>query len=597
MAGASTSIPNQFVVPGELLTFDNYKSWEVVMRRKLERLHLWSYIDSREENRIHLRKDKKILDAIKKSCDEHMLPHIMYADFARDAWDWLAEAAAWTDAERGNYVNMLVRAATAKSNTDEVPEVDKVLTRRNYTKWKIYMKNILLGKYLWAVVEGTDIIGTRSYQTKNHNALVIIRMSCGEEMFLQIDEEDNAKDAWCKLERKLGSGLFNNNSDKVSYDFTNELLIGHELLTFKVDHKTVTISSNYDDWVLRMKNYLINHELWGFLEELEISDCVKDEKALDAIKASCAPEMRANILYMNCAKDAWYELTKRAAMPTEDEERNKASEHSEAGKVLTRNNYQKWEEYVTMLLRSRFLYDVLLPYDHDSYRGEFNNYEIKEACALRIIKEACGPEMMPYIFRSKSPGDALTNLRKACSMDQQDDYMKYSRLLHAVKKNGFRERIKDLNGELWRGAHNFFRDFPEALTAEITEDGCTALHVAVQLGRVDFVRELLSLMPAEQTELKTHRGNTAIAVAAGGNNMEIVKMLIESNPHLPLIGNENELHAVTIAAINGNEMIMYYLYPFTSKSTNWWGARSVASFLTSAARLNAFGKTRVQILN
>ncbi|KAI3883226.1 hypothetical protein MKX03_015376 [Papaver bracteatum] len=68
-------------------------------------------------------------------------------------------------------------------------------------------------------------------------------------------------------------------------------------------------------------------------------------------------------------------------------------------------------------------------------------------------------------------------------------------------------------------------------------------------------------------------------------------MLVKFNPYLLLIGNEHELLAVTIAAINGNEAIMRYLYPLTPKnSSNKWGTRSVASLLTSAARLDAFGK-------
>ncbi|MCL7037352.1 hypothetical protein MKW94_013363, partial [Papaver nudicaule] len=485
---------------------------------------------------------------------------------------------------------------------DEFPEVDKVLTQRNYTKWKDYMEKVLKSKYLWRVVDvAGDWIWRRSSisgscKKMNHKALEIIKMSCGEEMLRYL--ENQKSDTYLIRDELNRAAYFLNKIDSAYYAWDN--------LRIDQEHNELLTSINdYRNWAFCMKKYLTAQGLWGFLVETEISDCVKDEMALDAIKASCAPNMRAYILYMNCAKDAWEKLTTVAANSTEHEVhvhcgkveeaaniRANLREYSEADKVLTRSNFQRWEEYVILLLRSLFLYDVVLPIDHALNRTTFTDYGTKEACALRIIKAACGREMMPCIFRSKYPEEALNSLRKACSLDQKDDYMKYSRLLHAVQTNRFTEQIKDRNGELWRGAHNFFRDFPEALTAEITEDGSTALHVSVRLGRVDFVKELLELMTVAQTESKTHQGSTAIAIAARGNNMEIVKMLVNKNPHLPQICDNNELHAVTIAAINGNEKIMHYLYPLTSKSIEWWGARSVASFLTSAARLNAFGIVR-----
>ncbi|MCL7032016.1 hypothetical protein MKW94_019219 [Papaver nudicaule] len=67
-------------------------------------------------------------------------------------------------------------------------------------------------------------------------------------------------------------------------------------------------------------------------------------------------------------------------------------------------------------------------------------------------------------------------------------------------------------------------------------------------------------------------------------------MLVNKDPRLLLARNEHELNAVAIAAINGNEEIMRYLYPKTNKSTDSWSTRSVASLLTSAVRLGALGK-------
>ncbi|KAI3883223.1 hypothetical protein MKX03_015373 [Papaver bracteatum] len=243
-------------------------------------------------------------------------------------------------------------------------------------------------------------------------------------------------------------------------------------------------------------------------------------------------------------------------------ERANLNRYSEADKVLTRSNYQKWKDYTETLLGSRLLDAVVLDFDHEPSRKAFIDYEIKETCALRIIKEACGREMIHHIFYSKYPAEACNELINTYNLMSLLTY-----------------------GELWTGAHKFFRDYPEALTAEITEDGSTALHVAVRLGKVDFVRELLKLMTAGESETKTHQGNTAMAA--------IVEMLVNSNARLLLIGNEHELLSVTIAAINRNEMIMRYLYEHTPKSsTKKWGTKTVASLLTSAARLDAFDIVR-----
>ncbi|MCL7026811.1 hypothetical protein MKW94_022626 [Papaver nudicaule] len=139
----------------------------------------------------------------------------------------------------------------------------------------------------------------------------------------------------------------------------------------------------------------------------------------------------------------------------------------------------------------------------------------------------------------------------------------------------------------------FFRDFPEALTAEITKDGSTALHVAVRLGRADFVRDLLKLMTPAQLEATTHKGNTALSVAAKGyNNLEIVKLMAKINPYLLQMENEEEHSALAIAAINGDEMVFRYLYSVTPpKMLLQSGSigKRVSNLLTSAARIDAFG--------
>ncbi|KAI3836322.1 hypothetical protein MKW92_049284 [Papaver armeniacum] len=524
-----------------------------------------------------LNRDKKALEAIKMSSGTQMLPHIIHAEFASEAWNWLAKAADAPEEEKDKYNKMVTAAATSRVNLDKVPEADKVLTRRNYGKWKFYMKNVLLSKYLWSVVDESYKIELPAYKMKNHNALVAIRMSCGEEMFNFIFEEDHAYKAWRKLESELGA-------DAVATGIAPS-------------STAQKIFSDYESWGKFTEHYLETEGLWGFLKESKISDRVKDEKALDAIKLHCPPHMQKFIWYVDCAKSAWEELEAEQdefeeAYETHNAEHSMRAENifsdvAEADRVLTRANYGAWSSYMKPYLQSLRLWNTVNSGNDDDTESD----KIKNACALKIIKEACGRDMLCYIFYQNSEIKAWNKLKEASDVKRQDEYLRYSQLLHAIQNNIFRVQKQDYS-EHWRGADMFFRDFPEALTAEITEDGSTALHIAVRLGRVHFVEELLKLMTPAQLETKTTGGDTALSVAArGNNNLEIVQLMATKNPYLLQIENKDDHSPLAMAAIDGDENVLRHLYRETPETMFWKtgdAGKRIATLLTSAARVDAF---------
>ncbi|RZC66254.1 hypothetical protein C5167_009949 [Papaver somniferum] len=187
-----------------LLTSTNYNSWKSYIETKQidggsKFKRVWGYLYPGPRYSLDLEIDKKVLKEIKLSCSEEMLQHILYAEYFAEAWEWLKEAVDAATEEKERYYNMMEIAIASRAKADEVPEVDKVLTKRNYGKWKNYMKNVLLSKYLWVVVDGSEPIGSRTYRIKNHNALATIRISCGKEMFEHIYEADHAREAWFKI--------------------------------------------------------------------------------------------------------------------------------------------------------------------------------------------------------------------------------------------------------------------------------------------------------------------------------------------------------------------------------------------------------------
>ncbi|KAI3963870.1 hypothetical protein MKW92_026101 [Papaver armeniacum] len=474
---------------------------------------------------------------------------------------------------------MVATAKESRAIVENIPEVDKVLTERNYGKWEWYMQNELASRYLWSVVGGTEQNGSRGYRLKNRNALVTIKISCGKHMYNDIYSEDNAYNAWEKIKSKLGAAT-NERPDLISIP-----------------------TSDYPIWRGFMENYLISRGLGEFLKEKDKSDCEKDEKttdqaerkdekstdqeekkdekALDAIKLHCGAHMRKFIWYMDCAKSAWKEL---------EAERDEFAElHNEDYRVLKKGNYKEWSSHIKLHLQRLRLWSIVSNAKDDSIQAIS---EIKNACALRIIKAACGRDMLSCIFHKNSVYEAWKGLEKAASLGKNDVYLRYPQLLHNVKINKFLPENQDSNNDSWMGANVFFRDFPEALTAEITEDGSTALHVAVRLGRADLVRDLLKLMTPAQLEARTHKGDTPMSVAAKGyNNLEIVKMMAEKNKYLLQMENQDEHSALAIAAINGDEIVFRYLHKLTPPEMLWQSGsigKRISNLLTSAARIDAF---------
>ncbi|RZC89732.1 hypothetical protein C5167_035727 [Papaver somniferum] len=354
-----------------------------------------------------------------------------------------------------------------------------------------------------------------------------------------------------------------------------EIVIDGELLT----------SSNYRTWKLHMRRNLKRQGLWGFLGKSSVTDCHKDKKALEVIKMSCQPYMKAHILYAENATEAWEWLAESASSPTEDKERHDKMV-AEAAKAkenlngvmkadLTGNNYKNWKFYVENLLASKYLWNVVVGIDNFRTR----DYKEKNRHAERIIMESCGKEMHLTFTAHVMP-------RKL----GRSNYIKYSRLLHAVQRYGFREKHIDRNGRYWGSACEYFKEFSEAVVAEITEYGSTALHVAVMLGRVDFVKELLELMTPEQLEIKTRQGN-ALSVAAGGNNLEIVKMLVKKNPNLLAIQDQHGHIPLVISVINAGEDMVHYLYSVTPKKLYLKHDKCMATLLIAALRDELYGES------
>ncbi|XP_020553810.1 uncharacterized protein LOC110011228 isoform X3 [Sesamum indicum] len=113
----------------------------------------------------------------------------------------------------------------------------------------------------------------------------------------------------------------------------------------------------------------------------------------------------------------------------------------------------------------------------------------------------------------------------------------------------------------WESASKFFDSNPDAVSARITKNLETVLHIAVGRSEASsFVEKLVELMPTDALSLKTKFSETALHYAAKYGNIKAAKYLVVSDPGLPHIWNDTNLLPLHLAALFGHkEMVLFLL--------------------------------------
>ncbi|KAI7983314.1 Ankyrin repeat-containing protein ITN1 [Camellia lanceoleosa] len=99
---------------------------------------------------------------------------------------------------------------------------------------------------------------------------------------------------------------------------------------------------------------------------------------------------------------------------------------------------------------------------------------------------------------------------------------------------------------------HFLELHPDALSAQISSYGETALHIAALSGHVKIVEELVNMTSVEDLTLKNDYGETALSLAAGGGITRVAKPLVRKNHDLLGIKNINDVIPVVVAAQFGH---------------------------------------------
>ena len=146
----------------------------------------------------------------------------------------------------------------------------------------------------------------------------------------------------------------------------------------------------------------------------------------------------------------------------------------------------------------------------------------------------------------------------------------------------------------WDDANQFISSDPEAVIAQISISGSTALHIAIFAGHMNIVDELVKIMSEENLKIKDSDNYTVLGYCAMVGNIQMAECIIRKSRTLLSIGNGSDDLIPVVLAItynpHGTEMVRY-LYSETPREDLMPGnGINGAMFVTRAIYSKAIGK-------
>ncbi|GLT41030.1 hypothetical protein SLA2020_151210 [Shorea laevis] len=223
--------------------------------------------------------------------------------------------------------------------------------------------------------------------------------------------------------------------------------------------------------------------------------------------------------------------------------------------LLTENNYKRWRVQMKSYLSSEGLWDIVSGEELLVLRSS-GEWTRKNDAALHAIQISCGTEAFSAIDTTSSAKDAWEILRTSFSeygfedkgrapTFQDSELLERSQtisLINAIRKGDFHEVKEILNpGACWG--------------ARISENGYTALHVAISTGQQQIAKCLIEEMSPEQLEIGDKKKRTALALAAYQGKEETAQRLIDKHRGLLYI-KDSEGNIPLLAACKGGHVEM-----------------------------------------
>nr|XP_027073700.1 uncharacterized protein LOC113698184 isoform X2 [Coffea arabica] len=240
---------------------------------------------------------------------------------------------------------------------------------------------------------------------------------------------------------------------------------------------------------------------------------------------------------------------------------------------LTEENYDAWKGCLKHYLVGHGLWGVVSGKEQDPIKDESQDYgedkkqeheewQKKNALALHAIQLSCGPRTYVKLKTHNFAQVAWKQLDEKLKPDNLEvdnegpkEHLHYEQLYKAIAIGYFR-----------RTKHLLDQD-PLAVRAIVSSHKETALHIAIQHGRMKIAKELLQRMAPEDLEVVNEYGSTALTLAAISGVTKLARTIVEKNNRLLVMKNDldNGQLPVIVAALFDQKHMVNYLYSVTPK--------------------------------
>ncbi|XVF77832.1 hypothetical protein PTKIN_Ptkin14bG0079000 [Pterospermum kingtungense] len=165
----------------------------------------------------------------------------------------------------------------------------------------------------------------------------------------------------------------------------------------------------------------------------------------------------------------------------------------------------------------------------------------------------------------------LQHLSPRCDCQIERDPEGYLRPDDGLKEYGDKRlqlHTAALSGH-WKTAENILEGNAAFVNSSVTEEDQTALHVAAGANQTDFVKKLVNWRPNQiNLKLQDENGNTAFCLAVIAGNVPIARILLRKAPKLAVIRGAKNSIPLFLAAIFGHHDMAQLLFEKTKEHLN-----------------------------
>ena len=142
----------------------------------------------------------------------------------------------------------------------------------------------------------------------------------------------------------------------------------------------------------------------------------------------------------------------------------------------------------------------------------------------------------------------------------------------------------------WFEATLYDKTHPNWVCIPLTEDGDTALHIAVSMEHTTFVEKLVERMSERDMEIVKADGNTAFCMAAISGNVKIATILLSKNPGLAWIKGYEDMLPIQLAFSTGQPRMVKFLFERIREDAHIISFQDVVRLFFSALTNNIYSK-------